>query len=119
MKITTKNFEVLNSGSVITYENEPITFHLADDLRVTFVFRDDKNNKEHRMDFNPIDNNELELILINFNNSLGTGNIKPISIGTLNNRRLFTNFRVYALSEKNKGRTIHYTWYLGEEVKNG
>jgi hypothetical protein len=119
MKITSGNYEVFDSGTVISFEQEPVTFHLATDLQIRLAFRDDSEKKdEHRLEFNPISNNELEIILVNFNNSLGTGNTVPLQVGTLNNKLLYLNFRVYTLNVKTN-KTIHYCWYLGEEVKNG
>jgi hypothetical protein len=118
MRITSGNYEVFDTGTVISFEQEPVTFHLAPDLLIRISFRDDSENKENRLEFNPISNNELEILLINFNNSLGTGNTAPLQVGTLNNRRLYLNFRVYTLNVKTN-KTIHYAWYLGEEVQNG
>jgi hypothetical protein len=119
MKITSGNYEVFNSGTVISFEQEPITFQLATDLKIRLAFRDEMEKKEeHRLEFNPISKNELEITLVNFNNSLGTGNTAPLLMGTLNNKKLYLNFRVYALTVTTN-KTIHYSWYLGEEVNNG
>jgi len=119
MKITSGNYEVFNSGTVISFEQEPVTFQLAADLKIRLAFRDEMEKKEeHRLEFNPISKNELEITLVNFNNSLGTGNTAPLLMGTLNNKKLYLNFRVYALTVTTN-KTIHYCWYLGEEVNNG
>ncbi len=119
MKIKSGNYEVFDAGTVISFELEPVTFYLADDLKIRLSFKDDIDKKEgHCMEFNPISNSELEIILINFNNSLGTGNTVPLQVGTLNNKLLYFNFRVFTLNV-NTNKTIHYCWYLGEEVQNG
>jgi len=119
MKITSGNYEVFDSGTVISFEQEPVTFHLAEDLKIRILFRDDEEKKnENRLEFNPVNDKELEIILINFNSSLGTGNTVPLQVGTLNNRNLYLNFRVYTLNVKTN-KTIHFCWYLGEEVTNG
>ncbi len=119
MKITSGNYEVFDTGTVISFEQEPVTFHLAADLQIRLAFRDDIEKKdEHRIEFNSISNSELGIILVNFNNSLGTGNTAPFEVGILNNKKLYLNFRVYTLNVKTN-KTIHYSWYLGEEVKNG
>ena len=39
----------------------------------------------------------LKIRLINFNNPLGTENISPIKVGTLDGKQLFFQFRVYAM----------------------
>jgi hypothetical protein len=118
MRIQAGEFEIIDSGTVISFNNEPLTFHLAADLRIRLSFRDDTDNKEHRMEFLQQSNKELEIVMINFNNSLGIGNTAPLALATLNNRRVYLNYRVYTLSG-NSNRTIHFTWYLREEVKNG
>ena len=64
----------------------------------------------------PYDKVGAKLTLKNFN-SIGIGNVKPLQIGTLNHRELFLNYRVYSLDKGAK--TLHYTWLLGKEVKNG
>lgn len=118
MKITSGNYEVFDSGTVISFENESVKFHLAEDLIISIVFRDNSdNNNSHTLEFNSISSNELEIILVNFNNSLGTGNNTPIPVGILDNKKLYVLFRVYTLNTK-ANRTIHYCWYLGEEVQN-
>ena len=111
MKKYTTNYNILDSGTVISFNNESIYFDLAPDLKIFFSFLDEKENKEQRMDFNPISNNELEIKLINFNNSLGTGNTEPLQIANLNNKKVYLNYRVYSLDSKSN-RTLHYTWYL-------
>ncbi len=120
MKITTgqENYEILDTGSVITFKDEPISFHLAADLKIIMSFKTDKEVKDQKMDYRAINNNELEIILTNFNNSLGTGNAAPLPLAKINNRQVYVNFVVYAFDEKSN-KTIHYTWYLREEVVNG
>lgn len=117
MKITTgkENYEILDTGTVITFKDEQISFQLADDLKIIMVFKADKDVKGQKMDYNVINNKELEIILTNFTNTLGTGNALPLPIAKINNRQVYVNFVVYALDEKSN-KTIHYTWYLREEV---
>jgi hypothetical protein len=118
MKITSGEYEIFESGTVINFEEEPITFEL-EDLKVTLLFKDDSDKKKnHDLEFNPISPKELEIILINFNNPLGTGTKSPISIGRLNDRKLYLNFRVYDSLNKKSNKTIDYCWYLGKEVQD-
>ncbi len=118
MKIKSGSYEVFDTGTVISFKQEPVTFQLAADLQVRLAFRDDIDNKDHSLEFKPISSQELEIHLINFNNSLGTGNTAPLLVGTLNNKRLYLNIRVHTLDVKTN-KTIHYSWYLGEDVQNG
>jgi hypothetical protein len=120
IKITTgdSGYEILDSGTVISFLNESIKFQLAADLKIIVSFKTDKEIKDQKMDFNSISNNELELILTNFHNSLGTGNAAPISLAIINGKTVYFNFMVYAINETSS-KTVHYTWYLREEVGNG
>jgi hypothetical protein len=120
MKITTgqENYEVLDSGTIISYMDEPICFQIAADLKIVMSFKTDKDVKDQKMDYKAVGNKELEIILTNFNNTLGTGNAAPLPLAKINNRQVYLNFVVYAFDEKSN-KTVHYTWYLREEVANG
>ncbi len=120
IKLTTgeNNYEILETGSVITFKEEPITFELTNDLKITIKFKNEKDIKDQKMDFNVINNNALEIILTNFNSSLGIGNASPLPLAKINNKQVYLNFMVYALNESSS-KTMHYTWYLREEVVNG
>lgn len=120
MKITTgqENYEVLDTGTIITFKDEPISFQIAPDLKIVMSFNTDKDVKDQKMDYKAVSNNELEIILTNFNNSLGTGNAAPLPLAKINNKQVYLNFVVYAFDEKSN-KTVHYTWYLREEVANG
>lgn len=119
--ITSGNLEVLHSGSIIQIKDEPINITLTGKtetpLNFVFIFKDDKNDKETVTNYNLIDEFTLEITFINFNSSLGTGNTDLIDLGSIDNRKLFFNYRIYSI--KNLGKTLHYSFYIGEEVKNG
>ena len=123
IKITTgaENYQILDTGSVITYNDEPLIFELAAGLKIIIRFALDKNVQGQKMDYNVISNMELELLLTNFNSSLGTGNVAPLPVAKIDNRQVYLNFMVYSLNESSN-KTVHYTWYLRElkeEVQNG
>ena len=110
--VATGNSDILDSGTVISFRTEPVTFNFTGaNLIVRFSFFNDTANATNRIEFRTITAQELEIQLYNFNNPLGTGNTAPLEIGNIDGRVLFLNFRVYFLQgEGNK--TIHYTWYL-------
>lgn len=117
VKISSGNYEVIDSGTVVSNLNEVIEFKIS---TLTFVmeFRNNPEIINNRVDKEAFNNNtSLRLIFYNYNNSLGTGNVNPVSLGTINNRRLFINYRVYALSE-NSGKTFHYSFLLEKEVSD-
>ena len=102
----------------------PIRFFI-EDLVFEFVFIDDKSTIEQNVEGHPIDGQKsLRLIFKNFNNSLGTGNLKPLPLGFIRNKSLLLNYRIYALNgdpDKGEvGKTFHYTWLLKDkEEKDG
>jgi Domain of unknown function (DUF6864) len=118
MKIITGGKEVIGSGTVISFGTESVQFVIDDkpkDMTIEFKFIDDPSVKGSITESKIIDESSLVMTFKNFNNSLGTGNVEPISIGTSNNRPLFLSYRIYALGSKGM-KTIHYTWYLGEAI---
>jgi hypothetical protein len=119
IQITTgvEGYKVLDSGTLITFRNEPVTFQLANDLKIRMSFRNDGSGQQ-RLDYNVISPHELELVLTNFNNSLGSGNAQPLPLARLDNRQVYLNFAVYAFDESSN-KIVHYTWYSREEVANG
>jgi hypothetical protein len=119
MKITNDIYEVYESGTVISFGEIPTKFHVAEDFIINFVFKKDLENPTPKVSFTSINNIEGNLILLNFTNNLGEGTGAPIKMGSLNNRSVYLNFRVYTLGEDVGNKTIHYTFYLGEEVING
>jgi len=119
MKIKVGNYDVLNSGTIVSIENEPIDFSIAEDIGFTIriIFKTNTEEKEPIIKAEKFDKVGAELTFWNFNNSIGIGNVTPLNIGSLNSRELLLNYRVYSLNKG--GKTLHYTWLLGEEVKNG
>jgi len=119
IKITSgkSEYEIVDSGTVISFQNEPLNFHI-DTLKVVLIFESNESDKRQEMKHKIMSNEVLELTLVNFSSSLGSGNAVPLPIAKLNNRQLYLNFIIYALSETSS-KTVHYTWYLREEVKNG
>jgi len=121
MKIKVGDYDVLNSGSVVGNKNEPIDFHIGGNAIniVRLLFEDDESIKKQAAQAKASDTEEkvIEITFINYNSSLGTGNINPIPIGDLNGRKLFLNYRIYAIKEL--GKEVHFTWLLGKEVDNG
>lgn len=118
MKIKIGEYDIFDSGTIVSVENEPIDFILVENIGfiIRIVFEDDLENKESRVKGEAFDKVGAKLTLINFN-KIGIGNVKPTQIGTLNDRELFLSYRVYSLDKG--GKTFHYTWLLGKEVKNG
>jgi hypothetical protein len=107
--------DVLGSGLVISYNRNPIEIESGtrERLLIKFIFTED-DEQEQLINPTSLTKEELELELVNFNNPVGSGTTEPLLLGELDERELYLNFRVYALNGAD--RTLHYTFYLGEEV---
>ena len=119
MKITTgiNDFEILGSGTIISFKDETINFELSPQVKIILRFVQDNDVKDQKMDFRIINSNQIEILLTNFNNSLGTGNVEPLELATIDNKKIYLNFVVYSINEM-ISKTVHYTWYAREENKN-
>ena len=124
MKIQIGEYEVYAEGTIVSLPDLPVNF-LIEDLTFELIFIDNVEIIDQKLEAKQLLNKKgISLIFTNFNNSLGTGNIKPLPLGSINDKTLFFNYRIHDLNgEPNKGKsgkTIHYTWLLKEkEVKNG
>ena len=109
--------DVYEKGSLINPNGENIEFLLGSKSQflAEFKFTTDKDNKEIRLEPYNLNRIGIGLNFINFNNSLGTGNIDPIRVGWLEGRNLFLNYRVFDIN-KDKGVIFEYTWLLGKKV---
>ena len=118
MKIKSDKKEVYLTGSIMTFNNEPLIFELEEDMKFSISFSADDSNEAQRIE--PVLNTDdfLALKLVNFNSLSGGGTNEPLFLGTMLNRVLYFNFLVYSI-KKNSQKLFHYTFYLGEEVKNG
>ena len=109
MNIKVGNYDVLESGCVISLENEPVVFFI-DDLEIRLLFQSSESG-EMNVKFEKESNKKATLFLENFNDSIGCGNTKPYVLGTYKSRELALLFRFSML--KTGGRSIQYTWLLG------
>lgn len=117
MKITTGKYEVIEAGTVITFEDNSINIELANNMTCIISFKTEPKEKDQRLDFNSINDQTMELILVNFNDTIGAGTTAPVHLGHIGNKKLFLNFRITAMGGS-KSKMFHFTWYLGEEVVN-
>ena len=125
LKISFQNdIKVFETGIVIQYNQEPITFELTgtnNDQNVVIVevrFMTNTENTEASMTFENGGINHLIMNLVNFNDKINHGNADPLKIGTLENLELFFSYRVTSAIET-FSRTFEYTFYTGKEVLNG
>ncbi|KEO85125.1 DUF6864 domain-containing function [Tumebacillus flagellatus] len=119
LKVKVGEYQVLDSGSVMVFENETLEFALDDGdgkLTVRCVFEDREDEENGRMVEGEAKNDsECNLLFINFNNRYGTGSKKPIEVGIYNERKLLLQY--YIAAPKSSYKVFTYTWYLGKVVR--
>lgn len=113
-RVKVGDFDVLESGTVITMRDADIHFFIKG---LEYVFRFIKTEGEEA-GIKMVSNNGQKLVveLQNFDNSLGTGNVNPIPMGKIDGKELYILFRVTQLNEG--GKTMHYSWLTKPNVIN-
>src|SRR6056300_1082853 len=112
MKITSGEYEVIFSGTVIGIINESIEFQFSENhasIKIIIDFKSDKKRDGSFIDIDVPADKTLKLTLVNLNAQLGSGNTQILDIGYLGTRRLFLNYRVYSVTELSN--TLHYSFY--------
>ena len=121
MEITLGEYELVHSGIVIQIKDMPIKIKVPDEIEGDFTFlvnfTSDNENKEATSQFTAIDKFTLQVDLKNFNNFQNGGNTELVELGTLRNKKLYFNYRVFDLA--NVGKTFFFNFYTGMEVLNG
>lgn len=116
MKIKSGNLDVFSTGTVIQTKGEEVSFEFPNDtgppLIIKLEFLNTIDETKQSAEFNLEYDNCLRIKILNANNSLGLGNSEIMNIGNYHGRKLYLNYRVYSVGKL--GKTIHYTYYLGE-----
>jgi hypothetical protein len=123
MEIEIGSLNVLFSGTVLAEIGKPIKidFGDADNLKLIFNLIVDPSKGKFNSDVRLYNERTIELDLINFvlpKETTGGGSMHPVKIGTFKNRALYYAFIVTSVGSGVLP-LFHYTFYLGEEVKNG
>lgn len=111
LSIKVGDLSLIDSGSIIVPQGMPLRFFIKD-LEYVFTFSNDEEGKPH---VKTISNtgNKLEIELVNFNDIVGVGNVKPLSMGRIDGQEILLMLRVSMLKEG--GKTILYSWYLKDK----
>lgn len=109
------DYELEDSGSIITTKDGDIHFFVQDLEYVLSFVNEDKSPAQLRVKSNS--GKKLELELVNFNTSLGIGNINPFPMGRIGDKQLFIMIRVNSSEEG--GKTLYYSWYSKRIINDG
>ncbi|PKA14338.1 DUF6864 domain-containing function [Leptospira haakeii] len=120
MKITFGEYELVHSGVLIEIKDNPIKIVLPDEIEgdYSFLINFESNSeiKEPKTNIKRIDRFTLKIDFINFTNFQGGGNTNLIELGTLKNRPLYFNYRIFDLPTA--GKSILFNFYIREH-ENG
>jgi len=114
--------DLLTNGVFLVNANEPTSLKLRvdnEELNLIIKFlNSEKDGKQVKKEAKVIDNITLEILFTNYNNSLGNYTKEFWRIGQIKNRYLYWSYSIYGLTDGDI-KKIDYSFYLGEEVKNG
>ena len=120
IEIELGEFELIHSGVIIQIKDSPIKIKIPDAVEGDYTFLinfiSDNENKESISNFTPIDKFTVQIDFKNFDNFQGGGNTELTEMGTLKNKPLFINYRVFDL--RNVGKTFLFNFYTRKEVGN-
>jgi len=114
--LTASGMVILDSSvqTVITIKDEGQPF----DMIIQFK-NDESNPKETKRETKLIPGkNAFEINFTNYNSVLGSFTKEFWFIGTSNQRKLYFTYLISSLTDS-KLKRLEYSFYLGEEVKNG
>ncbi|WP_447829980.1 DUF6864 domain-containing function [Aeromonas salmonicida] len=117
MSIKTSSYDIVANFDFITFDDgdSELEFNTEDITFKTHIkFRNEGNNSEQSFNYKN-DGPEFYFEFINFNESLGSGNIEPILLGELNNKNLFVRFWISKLGQKGNAKQVKFNFYLGGE----
>jgi len=121
LKIKIEDYDLVHSGVVIQIGQHPITVTLPDEIEgdytIIFSFKGDETKEGMLTQLHTIDKFTLSIEFINSDKAANVGNIDLIPIGTLRNKELFLQYRVFSMNEASK--TLTFNFFTGKEVTNG
>ena len=100
------DLEIIGDGVSPSTSDNPLKIKIHD-LELCFEFLSNKTNGM-KVEKKVKSDNELLLTLTNFNNSLGSGIIKPTEIGLLKNKKIYISFFIW-IPNNDGSRLINWT----------
>jgi hypothetical protein len=110
------NYDLLDSGTMLTIKNQPVRFQIAETFILIFNFRENKDRPETYQENRSIDASTIEYDLYNLSAINGFGFTTLWMIGTYQKRKVYFNYRAFYSGNPELAPILTYTFYLGEEV---
>lgn len=108
-------YELIDSNSVLYFEGDSIleieeVFNSSFKLSLRIINEKDDSGK-HSLQFKVnAETNVIEYKCVNFDNALGTGTVKPLEICTIEGKKVYFHFWIYAMGGDNgKVRKLDYS----------
>ena len=116
-KIVVGGFDVIATGSVISYGWQTIDLYPVDNTyhcRLMFEFQ---LGQVASVFINQLPGNQTQIRLINFDVSTGMAASAPLYVANWQLRKMYLSLACYMLGEGQTGtRVTHFTFHLGETV---
>lgn len=109
------------NGITLVNSSFPTTLKLKIDnefITLIIKFENSEKDKEIKKEGKVIDSTTLEILFTNYNHALGNYTKEFWQIGQMKNRYLYWGYSIHGLGDAGI-KKIDYSFYLGEEVKNG
>lgn len=116
-KVCANGYRVITSGTVIGFKELPeFTFELAHpggfSFRLKLVF--EQKNGEGSSVTTDVDEKNISMRCVNFDNTLGAGFSKPIEIATVGGKKVFFKFVAHDMQRLPM---LNYTFYQEQAVE--
>ncbi len=108
------DLEIIGDGTAHVNQEQQLSLVIDGKLEMGFEFLSDSKNSEFKTSYR-VEDNKWIWELTNYNNSLGTGIISPLQVGTLDEKKLFVTFFVWTPNEKEGRRIVNYVVYQEKE----
>lgn len=112
MKVSINNATVIESGVLLTSNNEDILLNISDTIKLRLKFQSDAEQSTHDFTYRVNAQEEMEFVFINFNSPEGLTLNQPFVLGANEKgSKMYLNMRVIGHPEKNN-KMIVYTIYI-------
>lgn len=111
MKKYIGDLELIDNGIAHISNNEELKILITSDLILRFTFVNDDNDKSHRIDKKLINEKDLAILCINFDNPLGEGVLSPVRLGTLGGKDFYITMFVWNTNTDIGLRVLSYNIY--------
>ncbi len=117
LKISSSNYEVLKSGTIINFEKESSINLKCNFEEINFNFEVEfrfinTESKKIEAEKKVESNSKIVIECRNYGNQLGIGTLNAIELATVENKKMYMNYMINHLIDTQ--RILFYTFYIEE-----